>query len=285
MRALALLERGLYAEVMKILFLGDVMGRAGRQAITNRLPGLRADWALDFVVVNGENASAGAGLTPAHAKDLLAAGADCVTLGDHSFDQKDMLQFIETEPRILRPLNYAKGAPGKGARLFTATQGRKILVMQGLGQVFMKRPFDDPFSAIDAVLRAHPLGGVAHASLVDMHCEATSEKMAMGHWCDGRTSLVVGTHTHVPTSDAQILNKGTAYLTDAGMCGDYDSVIGMEKAEPMRRFITGMPKARFEPAAGEATLCGVYVETNDATGLATKVSMTRIGGRLQQAQP
>ena len=159
MRALALLERGLYAEVMKILFLGDVMGRAGRQAITNRLPGLRADWALDFVVVNGENASAGAGLTPAHAKDLLAAGADCVTLGDHSFDQKDMLQFIETEPRILRPLNYAKGAPGKGARLFTATQGRKILVMQGLGQVFMKRPFDDPFSAIDAVLRAHPLGG------------------------------------------------------------------------------------------------------------------------------
>ena len=285
MRALALLERGLYAEVMKILFLGDVMGRAGRQAITNRLPGLRADWALDFVVVNGENASAGAGLTPAHAKDLLAAGADCVTLGDHSFDQKDMLQFIETEPRILRPLNYAKGAPGKGARLFTATQGRKILVMQGLGQVFMKRPFADPFSAIDAVLRAHPLGGVAHASLVDMHCEATSEKMAMGHWCDGRTSLVVGTHTHVPTSDAQILNKGTAYLTDAGMCGDYDSVIGMEKAEPMRRFITGMPKARFEPAAGEATLCGVYVETNDATGLATKVSMIRIGGRLHQAQP
>jgi calcineurin-like phosphoesterase len=137
---------------MKILFLGDVMGRAGRQAIKDRLASLRAEWGLDFVVVNGENASFGAGLTPVHAKDLLAAGADCVTLGDHSFDQKDMLQFIETEPRILRPLNYAKGAPGKGARLFTATQGRKILVMQALGQVFMKRPFDDPFSAVDALV-------------------------------------------------------------------------------------------------------------------------------------
>lgn len=270
---------------MKILFLGDVMGRAGRAAIVERLPALRADWGLDFVVVNGENASSGMGLTADHAKTLLAAGADCLTLGDHAFDQKDMLSFIEQEPRILRPLNFAKLAPGKGARLFTDARGRKVLVAQVLGQVFMKRPFDDPFSAIDTVLKTHPLGGMAQAVIVDMHCEATSEKMAMGHWCDGRASLVVGTHTHVPTGDAQILQGGTAYLTDAGMCGDYNSVIGMEKLEPMRRFVTGMPKERFTPAAGPATLSGVYVETDDRTGKATRVKMIRIGGRLEESRP
>jgi len=270
---------------MRLLFLGDVMGRSGRAAVTERLPGLRAQWGLDFVVVNGENASQGAGLTGDHAKELLAAGADCLTLGDHAFDQKDMLSFIEGEPRVIRPLNFSKVAPGKGFRIFEATQGRRVLVTQALGQVFMKRPFDDPFSAVDAVLRAHPLGGMASAVIVDMHCEATSEKMAMGHWCDGRASLVVGTHTHVPTADAQVLPGGTAYLTDAGMCGDYNSVIGMDKAEPMRRFITGMPKARFEPAEGPATLSGVYVETDDRTGLATRVVPVRIGGRLAEARP
>ncbi|MDP4031737.1 MAG: TIGR00282 family metallophosphoesterase [Pseudorhodobacter sp.] len=269
---------------MKILFLGDVMGRAGRSAVAERLPGLRAEWGLDFVVVNGENASSGMGLTAQHAKGLLEAGADCVTLGDHAFDQKDMLQFIETEPRVLRPLNFARAAPGKGARLFTAGNGRKVLVVQALGQVFMKRPFDDPFSAVEAVLNAHPLGGLAQAVVVDMHCEATSEKMAMGHWCDGRASLVVGTHTHVPTSDAQILQGGCGYQSDAGMCGDYNSVIGMQKLEPMRRFVTGMAKARFEPATGPATLSGVYVETDDKTGHTRKISMIRIGGRLQEAR-
>ncbi len=270
---------------MKLLFLGDVMGRAGRAAVTERLPGLRAEWGLDFVVVNGENASSGAGLTGEHAKTLLAAGVDCLTLGDHAFDQKDMLSFIEQEPRIIRPLNFAKLAPGKGARLYTDHRGRKVLVAQVLGQVFMKRPFDDPFSAIDTALKTHPLGGVAQAVLVDIHCEATSEKMAMGHWCDGRASLVVGTHTHVPTGDAQILSGGTAYLTDAGMCGDYNSVIGMEKLEPMRRFITGMPKDRFTPANGPATLSGVYVETDDRSGKALKVKMIRIGGRLEDSRP
>lgn len=261
------------------------MGRTGRTAIAERLPALRVDWNLDFVVVNGENASSGAGLTPEHAKGLLDAGADCLTLGDHAFDQKDMLAFIEQEPRILRPINFSKVAPGKGWRVFTATQGRKVLVAQVLGQVFMKRPFDDPFSAIEQVLKAHPMGGMVQASIVDVHAEATSEKMAMGHWCDGQASLVVGTHTHVPTGDAQILTGGTAYLTDAGMCGDYNSVIGMEKLEPLRRFITGMPKARFEPAAGPATLSGVYVETDDRTGKAQSVRMIRTGGRLQEARP
>ena len=270
---------------MKLLFLGDVMGRAGRVAVAERLPGLRSDWGLDFVVVNGENATSGAGLSPEHARALLAAGADCVTLGDHAFDQKDMLGFIDSEPRILRPLNFAKSAPGKGARLFEAKGGRKVLVAQALGQVFMKRPFDDPFSAIDAVLRSHPLGGMAQAIIVDIHCEATSEKMGMGHWCDGRASVVVGTHTHVPTADAQILGGGTAFQSDAGMCGDYNSVIGMDKAEPMRRFVMGMGKERFTPANGPATLSGLYVETDDRSGLATKVSMVRLGGRLQQSQP
>lgn len=270
---------------MRLLFLGDVMGRSGRAAIRERLPRLREDWGLDFVVVNGENATNGVGLSGEHAKLLLDAGADCVTLGDHAFDQKDMLQFIETEPRVIRPVNYAKTAPGKGARVFEATRGRKVLVAQVLGQVFMKRAFDDPFSQIETVLKAHPLGGAVQAAIVDVHCEATSEKMAMGHWCDGRASLVVGTHTHVPTGDAQILPKGTAYLTDAGMCGDYLSVIGMDPAEPMRRFVTGMGKTRFTPALGEATLSGVYVESDDRTGRATRVEMVRLGGRLLQSAP
>jgi metallophosphoesterase (TIGR00282 family) len=270
---------------MRLLFLGDVMGRAGRRAITENLPRLRADWRLDFVVVNGENATGGMGLSGEHAKALLDAGADCVTLGDHAFDQKDMFQFIESEPRILRPINYAKAAPGRGHRLFNAPGGRKVLVAQVLGQVFMKRAFDDPFSALDPVLKAHPRGGLAQAVIVDVHCEATSEKMAIGHFCDGRASMVVGTHTHVPTADAQVLGGGTGYLSDAGMCGDYDSVIGMDKAEPMRRFITGMAKARFSPALGEATLSGLFVETDDRSGAAKAARMVRVGGRLEQAAP
>ncbi|MEZ5752658.1 MAG: TIGR00282 family metallophosphoesterase [Paracoccaceae bacterium] len=270
---------------MRILLLGDVMGRSGRAAVASRLPALRRDWRLDFVVVNGENATSGMGLSSDHAQGLFDAGADCVTLGDHAFDQKSMMTHVESEPRVLRPLNFSKVAPGHGARVFNLPDGRAVLVAQILGQVFMKRPFDDPFSAIEPVLRAHPLGGRVQAVIVDVHCEATSEKMALGHWCDGRASLVVGTHTHVPTADAMILNGGTAYLTDAGMCGDYDSVIGMEKDEPLRRFITGMPKARFEPARGEATLSGVFVETDDKTGKAIRVCMVRQGGRLQPSGP
>ena len=261
------------------------MGRAGRSAVAQRLPELRAAWALDFVVVNGENATSGVGLSAAHARALLDAGADVITLGDHAFDQRDMGQFIETEPRVLRPLNFAKAAPGKGARLYDAPGGRKVLVAQVLGQVFMKRPFDDPFSATEQVLRTYPRGGQANAVILDIHAEATSEKMAMGHWANGRASLVVGTHTHVPTSDAMILDRGTGYLTDAGMCGDYDSVIGMDKAEPLRRFVTGMPRERFSPALGEATLSGVYVETDDRSGAATRIVAVRQGGRLPPAGP
>ena len=194
-----------------------------------------------------------------------------------------MMTFIAAEQRVLRPINFSKAAPGVGARVFTTAQGRKVLVAQVLGQVFMKRPFDDPFSALDDVLRQYPMGGIVQASIVDIHCEATSEKMAVGHFCDGRASVVVGTHTHVPTADAMILPGGTAYQTDAGMCGDYNSVIGMEKTEPMRRFVTGMPKARFTPATQSATLSGLYVETDDKTGKATRIEMVRQGGRLATA--
>ncbi len=270
---------------MRILYLGDVVGRSGRAAIQDRLPDLRARLRADFVVLNGENATAGAGLSGDHAKLLLNSGVDVLTLGDHAFDQKDMLTHIDREPRIIRPMNYAKQAPGVGARVFDAPGGRKVLVAQVLGQVFMKRAFDDPFSAVDNVLRTHPLRGMVQAIVLDVHCEATSEKMGMGHFCDGRASVVVGSHTHVPTADAMILPGGTAFQSDAGMCGDYNSVIGMDKAEPLRRFVTGMGKGRFEPASGEATLSGLFVVTDDRTGKATSVEMIREGGRLQTSIP
>lgn len=270
---------------MRLLFLGDVVGRTGRTAVADELPRLRRDWRLDFVVVNGENATGGMGLSGAHAKLLLDAGADCLTLGDHAFDQREMLSFIEQEPRVLRPINYARTAPGQGARFFDAPGGRRVFVAQVLGRVFMKQPFDDPFSAIEAALKPATLGGTASAVVVDVHAEATSEKMAMGHWCDGRASLVVGTHTHVPTADTLVLDRGTAYQTDAGMCGDYDSVIGMEAMEPLTRFVTGMPKGRFTPAEGAATLCGVLVETDDASGRAVTAHAVRVGGRLSPAGP
>jgi metallophosphoesterase (TIGR00282 family) len=270
---------------MKLLFLGDVVGRAGRTAVISRLPALRAAWGLDFVVVNAENSASGMGLTGPIAAELLEAGADCLTLGDHAFDQKDMLQYIETEPRILRPLNFSRAAPGAGARVFPATRGRRVLVAQALGRVFMNRPFDDPVAPLDQALKSTPLGGSVQAAIVDFHAEATSEKMAMGRILDGRASLVVGTHTHVPTGDAMILGKGSAYMSDAGMCGDYDSVIGMQAEEPIRRFVTGMPKGRFQPALGEATLSGVFVDTDDATGLARRVAPVRLGGRLAPSVP
>ena len=268
---------------MRLLFLGDIVGRAGRGAVIEQLPGLRVDLKLDFVVINAENSASGFGMTGPIATDLLAAGADVLTLGDHAFDQKDMLRFIETEPRVLRPMNFAKGAPGKGVGIFEATRGRKVAVAVALGRVFMNRPYDDPFSALDAALKPASLGGAVQASVVEIHAEATSEKMGIGHWCDGRASLVVGTHTHVPTSDTMILPKGTAYQTDAGMCGDYNSVIGMEKTEPLKRFITGMSSGRFEPALGEATLSGVLVETDDKTGLAKSAVAYRSGGCLSKS--
>ena len=270
---------------MKLLYLGDVVGRSGRDAVIEHLPALRTRLSADFVVLNAENAASGFGCTARIADDLLAAGVDALTLGDHAFDQREMVGHIDREPRILRPLNIARPAPGAGIRVFVAPRGRLVAVAVALGRVFMKQPYDDPFSALDAALKTTALGGTVDAVIVEIHAEATSEKMAVGHWLDGRASLVVGAHTHVPTADAQILSRGTAYQTDAGMCGDYDSVIGMDKAEPLRRFITGMPGDRFTPAPGPATLSGVLVETDDTTGLARRVAPVRLGGRLAETVP
>ncbi|MBI1869331.1 MAG: TIGR00282 family metallophosphoesterase [Methylocystis sp.] len=267
---------------MRLLFIGDVVGRAGRTALFAHLPELRKNWALDFVIVNGENAAGGFGVTEAICDEFLQAGADCVTSGNHVFDQREALVFIERQPRLLRPVNYPPGTPGRGANLYAA-RGKQILVINVQGRVFMEA-LDDPFAAIEREIGACPLGSGCDALVVDMHAETSSEKMAMGHFVDGRASLVVGTHTHAPTADHQILVHGTGYITDVGMTGDYDSVIGMEKEEPLRRFIRKTPGSRFEPAQGEATLCGVAVEIG-ADGLATKIAPLRLGGRLAQTWP
>jgi 2',3'-cyclic-nucleotide 2'-phosphodiesterase len=269
---------------MRILFLGDVVGRTGREAVSERLPGLIERFRFDFVVINGENASHGRGLTEGHFNDLSAAGADVVTLGDHAFDQRDTLTYIEREPTLLRPINMAAGAPGRGANLIEARDGRRVLVVNALGRVFMN-PIDDPFGAVEAAVAAAPLREQADAIIVDFHTEATSEIQAMGFFLDGRVSLVVGTHTHIPTSDHRILKGGTALMGDAGMCGDYDSIIGVDPEEPLNRFLTGIPQNRFTPAEGEATLSGVAIETDDATGLAVRVTPVRVGGVLPQALP
>jgi metallophosphoesterase (TIGR00282 family) len=271
---------------MRFAFFGDVVGRSGRDALSEHLPDLKRRLGLEFVIINAENASAGFGLSENSAQQLFEAGADCLTLGNHSWDQKEALTYIVREPRLIRPLNYPPlaDAPGRGTNLFETHSGKRILVMNALGLVHMAS-MDDPFAAVDRELDACPLGIAADAVVVDMHCEATSEKMAMGHFCDGRATLVVGTHTHVPSADHQILPGGTAYQTDAGACADYDSVIGMDKEEPLRRFTTRISRERYKPAAGPATICGVYVESDDRTGLARRIEPIRIGGRLTQTVP
>jgi hypothetical protein len=269
---------------LRILFLGDLVGRTGRSAVCDRLPGLVADQKLDFVVVNGENAAGGFGITEDILRQVLGAGADVVTTGNHVFDQREALVFAARQARFLRPLNYPEGTPGKGAGLFIARNGARVLVINAMGRVFMD-PLDDPFAAIDRELAACPLGEQADAVIVDFHAEASSEKQAMAHHLDGRVSLVVGTHTHVPTSDYRVLPGGTAFQTDIGMCGDYQSVIGMDAAEPLRRFLHKVPGERFSPADGPATISGIAVEIDDGTGLATAVGPVRIGGVLSEAMP
>ncbi len=271
---------------MRIAFFGDIVGRSGRDGLAEHLPGLRRRLGLEFVIVNAENAAAGFGITEATARELFDAGADCLTLGNHAWDQREALTYIVRETRLIRPLNYPplSNAPGRGAQLFETERGRRVLVVNLLGRVNMDA-LDDPFAAIDRELGACPLGEAADAIVVDMHAEATSEKMAMGHFCDGRASLVVGTHTHVPTADSQILSGGTAYQTDAGACADYDSVIGNQKEEPLRRFTTRISGGRYRPAEGPATVCGVYLETDDVSGLARRIDPIRIGGRLSETTP
>lgn len=269
---------------MRLLFLGDVMGRSGRDAINDRLPGIIGQHKFDFVIVNGENASHGKGLTAPHFNAIRNAGADVVTLGDHAFDRRETISYIERENTLIRPINMPPGTPGRGAMFIEGRNGHRVLVINALGRVFMG-PVDDPFRAVEAAVAACPLGEQADAVVVDFHTEATSEIQAMGHFLDGKVSLVVGTHTHIPTADHRVFKGGTALMTDAGMCGDFDSIIGTDTDEPLNRFLTGIPNGRFSPSEGEATLCGVAIQTDPRTGLALKVMPLRIGGTLAQAEP
>jgi metallophosphoesterase (TIGR00282 family) len=269
---------------MNVLFCGDVMGRSGRDAVIHNIPELRKKLSLDFVFINGENAAHGFGITDKICKDFYSAGVDCITTGNHIWDQREIIGYIDSDPRLLRPLNYPKGTPGRGIGLYTTRTGKKIAVVNVMTRLFMDA-LDDPFAAVEAALTQNRLGGSVHAILIDVHGVATSEKQALGHLADGRASLVVGSHSHVPTADAQIFPKGTGYQTDAGMCGDYDSVIGMRKDVAMARFIRKMPGERLTPAEGEATLCAIYAEIDDATGTCRRVAPLRLGGRLSQAWP
>tara|TARA_B100000963_G_C22514580_1_gene620008 strand:+ start:105 stop:938 length:834 start_codon:yes stop_codon:yes gene_type:complete len=264
---------------MRLLFLGDVVGRTGREAVCKNAASIKNRFDVDFLIVNGENASNGAGLTGSHAENMLNSGVDCLTLGDHAFDQKDMIIYIENSKKVVRPLNFSRKSPGLGYRIYDLVNGKSILVVQLVGRVFMNKSFDDPFSAIDNLLSKYKLGQNVTYVVVDMHAEATSEKMAMGHYLDGQVSLIVGTHTHIPTSDQQILSNGSAYVTDAGMCGDYDSIIGMEKLEPISRFTTGINKGRFIPAKGKATISGVLTEL-DRCGKAKSIKSIKLGGKI-----
>ena len=271
---------------MRVLFLGDVVGRSGREAVAARLSGLKADLRADVVVVNAENASHGFGLGPDMAEALFAAGADVLTLGNHAWDRKEIIPYIADRPRLLRPLNYPPGTPGGGSAVVALLDGRRALVINAMGRLFMEA-LDCPFRATAELLARHRLGagGTVQGILCDFHAEATSEKQAYGHAFDGQVSVVVGTHTHVPTADYRILPGGTAFQTDTGMCGDYDSVIGMAKDGATVRFWRKMPGERLSPAEGTATLCGLFVETDDATGLARRVEPLRVGGGLSEVLP
>ncbi len=270
---------------MRILFLGDMAGKTGRTAVRDRLPGLRERHSLDLVIVNGENAAGGFGITRAILNETLEAGADIITTGNHAFRQRETLSWADEEDLFLRPANFPPGTPGRGSNLIETKGGARVLVANIMGRVFMDPHLDDPFASAERVLAEAPLGEVADAVIIDFHAEATSEKQCFGHFCDGRVSLVVGTHTHIPTADHQVLGGGTAYMSDAGMCGDYDSSLGMDKEEPLHRFLTSLPKARMEPATGPATVCGVLVVTDDKTGLATGIEPLRVGGRLAEVIP
>ncbi|MEO0385619.1 MAG: TIGR00282 family metallophosphoesterase [Pseudomonadota bacterium] len=267
-----------------LLFLGDVVGKAGREAVANHLPDLLARYPIQFVVCNGENAAHGFGINEGICEQLFDWGVDVITLGNHAFDQRETLVYIERYPNLLRPATFPAGTPGRGAGLFRAKTGENVLVINAMGRLFMDA-MEDPFAVIDRELEACPLGEVADFAMVDFHGEATSEKQAIGAHLDGRATLVVGTHTHVPTADHRVMPGGTAFQTDAGMCGDYDSIIGMDKTEPVQRFLSKVPQGRFSPAEGEPTLSGIAVQADPKTGLAQACAPVRLGGHLEPAIP
>ncbi len=267
---------------MNILFLGDIVGRSGRDAVAALVPRLRIEFTLDLVIVNAENASHGFGLAPDMAEALFAAGVDVLTLGNHAWDRREIIPYIEVTPRLIRPLNFPPGTPGAGSVVVELAGGRRALVLNAMGRLFMD-PLDCPFRATAELLGRHRLGagGTVQAIVADIHAEATSEKLAYAHSFDGRVSLVVGTHTHVPTADHRVLSGGTAFQCDAGMCGDYDSVIGMAKQGAATRFWRKMPGERLAPADGQATVSGLLAQVDDTTGHAIAVAPLRRGGVLQ----
>ena len=261
---------------MKVLFLGDVVGKPGRDAMERYIPQLKRQHDLDAIVVNGENAAHGFGITAQICTDMFNMDVDVITLGNHAWDQREVKSYIDKEERLVRPVNYPKGAPGRGHTIVTLGNGKKLCVVNVMTQLFMM-PLDDPFSALEGVLAEVSLGGNVDAIIVDVHGEATSEKQGIGHFCDGFVSLVVGTHTHVPTADARILAGGTAYQTDAGMCGNYDSIIGMDKDIALQKMVEKGPSDRMRPADGEGSICGLIFETDEDTGLATHIESVRLG--------
>lgn len=260
---------------MRILFLGDVFGRSGRDAIAKHLPKLKQQYQPDFTIVNGENAAHGFGLISSMAKDFLALGADVITGGNHSFDKDEIIPLMSQSHQILRPTNYPRNVPGKGFGLYPF-KGKNLLIINVMGRLFMEPFLDCPFQAVEEILNRYPLGGSISAIFVDLHAETTSEKMAFAKHFDGRVTAIIGTHTHIPTADAHIMKGGTAYLTDAGMCGDYDSVIGLKPITALASFLKKTPKPKKEPASGEGTVCGVFIEANQ-NGHATLIEPIRIG--------
>ena len=267
---------------MKILFLGDVVGTTGRSMIFNNLLSEIKNKKVDFVVVNGENAAdTGVGITEEICKDFFNCGVDVITTGNHIWDQKETMSYIEKENRLLRPKNLFEPSPGKGFGIFTAKNGMNVGVLNLMGNVFMKKS-EDVFEAAEKFIKKYKLKENYDFLIVDFHGEITSEKAAMGHFFDGNATLVVGTHTHIPTNDARVLKNGTAYQTDAGMCGDYDSVIGMNKDNSINRFLKKKSIKHF-PAIGEASLCGVIVDCDVETGLAIKIDNFIYGGELKNS--
>lgn len=270
---------------MKIAFFGDVVGRPGREILSSRLPIIKQELGLDFVCVNGENSAGGFGITETIAKEIFDAGADCITLGNHEWDQREALSFIERETRLLRVCNYPTltNPPGRGAQMFNIN-GFNILVVSVMGRLYMDS-LDCPYSALEREISACPLREMADCIIVDVHAEASGEKQGIGHFLDGRVSLVVGTHTHVPTADARVLEHGTGYITDLGMCGDYDSVLGMNKNISVRRQSVRLPYMRHEPATGRGMACGIYAEIDNKTGLCTRIEPLRFGQGLVENIP
>ena len=257
---------------MKILFIGDIVGRSGRDAVLKKLPNLKTKFNPDITIANAENAASGYGLTKKIANELLNQGIEVLTLGNHAWDQREMLSYIEECSKIIRAINYPEGVPGKGEIKITLEDGRTLLVIQVMLRLFMGLALDDPFNVLYKRLSSEFLGKTSNCILVDMHGETTSEKNAFAHYFDGKVTAILGTHTHIPTADERILDNKTAYQTDVGMTGNYNSVIGYKKENPIHTFIKGFrTEGRFKPAEGEAEVCGAFIERDDKTGLTTHI--------------